>query len=85
MKLSLLLTLSLPIAIYAQDSIKSTNDGVYPNTFSSGSANVSKFTNESRRFNDWAISVGGGAAFMAHADLTSFHGKKNQLGLECLR
>ena len=80
MKLSLLLTLSLPIAIYAQDTVTSYNDGTYPNTYSSGSANVSKFTNESRRFNDWAISIGGGPAFMAHADLTSFHGKKINWG-----
>ena len=79
MKLSLLLTLTLPIAIYSQSAGTGTSTD-YPNTFSSGSANVSKFNNEARRFNDWAISVGGGAAFMAHADLTSFHGKKINWG-----
>lgn len=79
MKLSLLLTLSLPIAIYSQNAGTGSSTD-YPNTFSSGSANVSKFNNEARRFNDWAISVGGGAAFMAHADLTSFHDKKINWG-----
>ncbi len=79
MKLSLLVTLTLPIAIYSQNAGRVTSDD-YPNTFSSGSANVSKFDNEARRFNDWAISVGGGAAFMAHADLTSFRDKKINWG-----
>ncbi|MGC4128301.1 MAG: OmpA family protein [Bergeyella sp.] len=72
MKLSLLLMMSLPIALYAQDTVSS--NGTYPNTFSSGSADVRKFDNEARRFKDWSVSVGGGAAFMAFADLTSFHG-----------
>ena len=79
MKLSLLVMMSLPIAMYAQDSI-SVNSSEYPNTFSSGSANVQKFDNSARRFNDWAISVGGGAAFMAKADLTSFYDKKVNWG-----
>lgn len=79
MKLSLLLTLSLPIAIYSQGTVTGSSTD-YPNTFSSGSANVNKFNNEARRFNDWAISVGGGAAFMSHADLTSFHDKKINWG-----
>ncbi len=36
------------------------------------------FNNESRLFKDWSITVGGGAAFMANADLTSFYdGKVN--------
>ena len=79
MKLSLLVMMSLPIAMYAQDSI-SVNSTEYPNTYSSGSANVQKFDNSARRFNDWAISVGGGAAFMAKADLTSFYDKKVNWG-----
>ena len=73
MKLNLFLALILPIAIYAQDSNTGSNVGSLPNTFSSGSSNINPFTNEARRFNDWAISVGGGAAFMVHSDLTSFH------------
>ncbi|WP_379968697.1 OmpA family protein [Epilithonimonas sp. UC225_85] len=31
------------------------------------------FDNKSRLFKDWSISVGGGGAFMANADLTSFY------------
>lgn len=71
--------LSLPVAMFAQDSI-AIYGNKYPNTFTSGSANVSKFDNNSRRFNDWAISVGGGPAFMAKADLTSFYGNKINWG-----
>ncbi len=73
MKLSLLLMLSLPIALYAQDNSVAKTSADYPNTFSSGSAKVEKFTNATRKFNDWAISVGGGPAFMTHSDLTSFY------------
>lgn len=80
MKLSLLVMMSLPIAMYAQDSLAVTSYGDYPNTFSSGSANVQKFDNSARKFNDWAISVGGGAAFMAKADLTSFYDDKVNWG-----
>ncbi len=62
--------LVLPTAIFAQDSTVATTDG-YPNTFSSGSANVSPFTQESKRFNDWSISVGGGIPLVQGSDLTS--------------
>jgi OOP family OmpA-OmpF porin len=62
--------LVLPGAIYAQDSLK-TSTGNYPNTFSSGSSNVSPFTKESKRFNDWAISAGVGVPLLQSADLTS--------------
>ncbi|WP_124641231.1 MULTISPECIES: OmpA family protein [Amniculibacterium] len=55
---------------FAQDTTGS-NAQVYPNTFSSGSANVSKFTQESKRFNDWAISFGVGVPLVQSADLTS--------------
>ena len=72
--------MSLPIAIYAQDSISVASQEEYPNTFSSGSANVQKFTNEARRFNDWSVSVGGGAAFMAFSDLTSFYNEDVDFG-----
>lgn len=74
MKLNLLLMMALPIAIYAQDNYL-LNSEKYPNTYSSGSANVQEFNNQTRRFNDWSISVGGGAAFMTFSDLTSFYDK----------
>ena len=80
MKLNLLLMMSLPIAIYAQDSISVASQQSSPTTFSSGSSNVEKFDNQARRFRDWSVSVGGGAAFMTHADLTSFQGKKINWG-----
>ena len=64
------LALVLPTAICAQDSVVVSSDG-YPNTFSSGSANVSPFTKESKRFNDWSISVGAGVPLVQSADLTS--------------
>ncbi|OCA79978.1 hypothetical protein BBH99_04930 [Chryseobacterium contaminans] len=73
MKLSLAiaaLALAIPSASYAQDST-AVSKGEYPNTFSSGSANVSPFTNQSKRFNDWAISAGVGVPLMQSADLTS--------------
>lgn len=78
MKLGLLLLAALPIAVYAQDSTTVNTSDKFPNTFSSGSSNVKPFDNKARRFNDWSISIGGGAAFMPHADLTSFYdGKVN--------
>lgn len=80
MKLGLLLLATLPIAAYAQDSIAVTSNDMYPNTFSSGSANVQPFNSKAKRFNDWSISVGGGAAFMVHSDLTSFYDKKVNWG-----
>lgn len=74
MKLSLLLALSLPIAIYAQDN----SDGITP--YSSGSAKTEIFNNGARKFRDWSISVGGGTALMHSADLTSFYGGKVNWG-----
>jgi len=61
MKLSLAivaLALTVPTVAFAQDSTAVASSGQYPNTFSSGSANVSPFTDKSKRFNDWAISIG---------------------------
>ena len=55
---------------FAQETPKESTS-VYPNTFSSGSKNVSKFTQESKRFNDWAISFGAGVPLVQSADLTS--------------
>ncbi|AZA77859.1 OmpA family protein [Chryseobacterium sp. G0186] len=74
MKLSLAivaLALAIPTASYAQQDSTAVSNGEYPNTFSSGSANVSPFTNQSKRFNDWSISVGAGVPLMQSADLTS--------------
>ncbi|WP_080780495.1 OmpA family protein [Chryseobacterium phocaeense] len=73
MKLSLAivaLAMAIPAVSYAQDSTAVSN-GEYPNTFSSGSANVSPFTNQSKRFNDWSISAGAGVPLMQSSDLTS--------------
>jgi len=70
MKLNLIiaaLALTLPTAIYAQEtSGSSTNE--QSSTYSSGST---KFTNESKRFNDWSISAGAGVPLVQSADLTS--------------
>ena len=74
MKLSLAifsLALSLPATAFAQDSLNVVTSGEYPNTFSSGSANMSKFTQSSKRFNDWSISFGAGVPLVQSADLTS--------------
>ena len=67
---SFALALVLPIAIVAQDSVAVSTEG-YPNTFNSGSANVSPFTQESKRFNDWSISAGAGIPLLQSADITS--------------
>lgn len=37
----------------------------------SGSLNVSPFTQSSKRFNDWSISVGAGVPLIQSADVTS--------------
>lgn len=67
------LAVALPTAIFAQDST-AVSTGGYPNAFSSGSANVSPFTQSSKRFNDWAISAGAGVPLMQSSDLTSIKG-----------
>lgn len=64
------LAITLPVVALAQDSVAVSAEG-YPNTYTSGSANVSPFTQESKRFNDWAISVGAGVPLVQSADLTS--------------
>jgi OOP family OmpA-OmpF porin len=74
MKLSLAivaLALAVPATGFAQDSTAVASGVEYPNTFSSGSANISPFTNKSKRFNDWAISFGAGVPLVQSADLTS--------------
>ncbi|MBF8458252.1 OmpA family protein [Kaistella sp. G5-32] len=80
MKLGLFLALAFPIAFYAQDRSGVTGKNEYPNAYSSGSAKVSPFTNSSRLFKDWSISVGGGAAVFQNADLSSFYDGKINLG-----
>lgn len=80
MKKSLFLSLLLPMAFHAQDVATTQNPGGYPNTFSSGSADVVPFDNAARKYNDWAISVGGGGAFMLRSDLTSFYENKFNWG-----
>ena len=70
---SVALALVLPTAAFAQDSV-AVSTGNYPNAYTSGSANVSPFTQASKRFNDWAISAGAGIPLMQSSDLTSIKG-----------
>lgn len=63
------LALSIPTVFYAQEDVENFSE--YPNTFSSGSTEVSKFTQESKRFNDWSISAGAGVPLVQSSDLTS--------------
>lgn len=71
-RLSILsLAIALPTCVFAQDSLQVMNNTQYPNTYSSGSANVQPFTNSSKRFNDWSISFGAGVPLMQSADLIS--------------
>lgn len=69
---SFALALAIPTAMFAQDSV-AVSTGGYPNTYNSGSGNVSPFTQESKRFNDWSISVGAGVPMLVTADLTSLN------------
>lgn len=66
----ILLAAAVPALIFAQNS----------NPYGSGSEKTEKFTNESRLFKDWSVSVGGGGAFMQSADLTSFYDGKINWG-----
>ena len=81
---SVALALVLPAIAYGQDSTAvATTQGQYPNAFTSGSANVSPFTNKSKRFNDWSISAGAGTVIMKSGSLYSLHdesGPKNLFG-----
>ncbi len=67
---SLALVMAFPAVAFAQDTEVSTSEK-YPNTFTSGSANVSPFTQQSKRFNDWAVSFGAGVPLVQSSDLTS--------------
>ena len=71
---SIAFALIAPVAVFAQDSVAVSTTGKYPNAYTSGSANVSPFTQESKRFNDWAVSAGAGVPLMQSADLTSIKG-----------
>ena len=74
---SLALAVLLPTAVIAQDSMMNSNP------YTSGSENVAPFTQESKRFNDWAISAGAGVPLMHSANLTSlkeFGAGKNLIG-----
>ena len=77
MKLGLFtLLLALPSYFLAQDN-KEASVG---NTFSSGTPKVTKFDNKARKFNDWAISFGGGTAILHHSDLTSLNSDGKHFG-----
>ncbi len=81
MRLSLFtLMLSASGIFFAQDGREVSTTKEYPNTFSSRSKNIYKFDNKAKRFDDWAVSVGGGGAFMHRADLTSFYDGKIKTG-----
>ena len=54
--------LLLPMSMAGQETSTDAN---------SGSQNVSPFTQSSKRFNDWAISVGAGVPLIQSADMTS--------------
>ena len=73
MKLSLAIVafaLTVPVLGFAQETTE-VSVSEYPNTFTSGSANVSPFTQASKRFNDWSLSAGVGVPLVQSADLTS--------------
>ena len=70
MKKKLFLLLMLPFLGFAQTSENTTDNEI----------KTQPFNNKSRLFKDWSISAGGGGAFMANADLTSFYGGKVNWG-----
>lgn len=70
MKKKLFLLLLLPFLGFAQTDENNSNSEI----------KTQPFNNKSRLFKDWSISVGGGTAFMANADLTSFYGGKVNWG-----
>ncbi len=70
MKKKLFLLFLLPFLGFAQTKEDNNNSEI----------KTQPFNNKSRLFKDWSISVGGGAAFMANADLTSFYGGKVNWG-----
>ncbi|MDX8569353.1 OmpA family protein [Elizabethkingia sp. HX XZB] len=84
---SIALAYVLPITMYCQDSTAIAKrimaEGQYPNVYTSGSANVSLFTNKSKKIDDWSISAGAGTVIMKSGSLYSLHdesGPKNLFG-----
>lgn len=80
---SLALVLAAPMA-FAQNTENTSKDSKYieytPISFEKGQETVKKFDNNSRRFNDWSISVGAGIPLIQSADITSLNngnGKTN--------
>ncbi len=77
MKLNLtavLFALTIPAAALAQQDSMTVTSAGYSSAYASGSSNVSPFTQESKRFNDWSISAGAGVPLMQSSDLTSIKG-----------
>lgn len=68
----ILLTAILPVLYFSQTS--------QADTFSSGSEKTEKFTNKSKLFSDWSVTLAGGSAFMVHSDLNSFYDGKTNWG-----
>lgn len=68
MKKKILLFFLLPVLGLSQTKEESSKPETQP------------FNNKSRLFKDWSVSVGGGAAFMTNADLTSFYDGKINWG-----
>ena len=64
--------LLLPMSMAGQETSTDAN---------SGSQNVSPFTQSSKRFNDWAISVGAGVPLIQSADMTSIKNGNGKKGL----
>ncbi|RZJ27973.1 MAG: OmpA family protein, partial [Chryseobacterium sp.] len=60
------LGLMLPMGLAGQENTTSTATDA-----NSGSLNVAPFTQSSKRFNDWSISVGAGVPLIQSADMTS--------------
>ena len=55
-------SLLLPMSLAGQEA---------PTNANSGSENVSPFTQSSKRFNDWSVSIGAGVPLVQSADMTS--------------
>ncbi|QCX53470.1 OmpA family protein [Elizabethkingia sp. JS20170427COW] len=62
------LALTMPMAVFGQDTnTKSVRD------FSSNSESVAPFNNSVKKYNDWAISAGGGSAIIQTGNITSIN------------
>jgi len=76
------LCLGMPLAVFGQeqDSVSATTANRFDPAYTSGDQNPRLFTNSEKQFRDWAISIGGGPAFMHSADITSFYDGKINWG-----